>query len=119
MQFLKIVLLVWILTTSAFAIKGKCRALVLSGGGDKGSYQASAFITWTKLVPKDDLAYDVIAGVSVGSLNGSGLATYAPGDETEAAEWIFGVWNDLTSSDVFTNWPGGILEGIFFEQGLF
>jgi predicted patatin/cPLA2 family phospholipase len=92
---------------------------VLSGGGDKGSYQASAFITWTKIVQKIDLSYDVIAGVSVGSLNGSGLAAYEPGDETNAAEWIYGVWHDLSNNDVFSSWPGGILEGIFEEQGIF
>jgi predicted patatin/cPLA2 family phospholipase len=92
---------------------------VLSGGGDKGSYQASAFITFTQLIDKEDLAYDVVQGVSVGSLNGSGLASYAPGNETAAAEWIFGVWNDLRSSDVFTMWPGGIIEGIFEQQGIF
>ena len=119
MQVLKVAILVCILASSTFALNGKCRALVLSGGGDKGSYQASAFITWTKLVSQKDLSYDVIAGVSVGSLNGSGLATFAPGDERKAADWIFNVWNDLTSNDVFTNWPAGILEGIFFKQGLF
>ena len=97
----------------------KCRALVLSGGGDKGSYQAAAFIEFTKKLAKEDISYDVVAGVSVGSLNGSGLATYKPGDEKEAAEWILGVWNDLTSSDVFTNWPGGLVEGILDEQGIF
>lgn len=102
-----------------YAIDRKCRALVLSGGGDKGSYQAAAFIEWTKKLKPEDIAYDVIAGVSVGSLNGSGLATYKPGDEAAAAEWIYGVWNDLTSNDVFTNWPGGILEGVFDEQGIF
>lgn len=115
----KSILVLALLCVSALAIDGKCRALVLSGGGDKGSYQASAFITFTQLVAQQDLAYDVVAGVSVGSLNGSGLAAYAPGNETAAAEWIFGVWNDLSTSDVFTSWPGGILQGIFEEQGIF
>lgn len=116
---LKTLLLISLICSCAFAGDRKCRALVLSGGGDKGSYQASAFITFTKLIAQEDLAYDVVAGVSVGSLNGSGLASYAPGNETAAAEWIFGVWNDLTSKDVFTSWPGGIIEGLTEQQGIF
>lgn len=116
---IKLVLFLAVLCITATAIDGKCRALVLSGGGDKGSYQASAFITWTKIVAQEDLSYDVIAGVSVGSLNGSGLASYAPGNETAAAEWIYGVWQALSTNDVFTSWPGGILEGLFEQQGIF
>lgn len=119
MYNIRLVVLLALLWAGAFAIDGKCRALVLSGGGDKGSYQASVFITFTKLIAEQDLTYDVVAGVSVGSLNGSGLASYAPGNETAAAEWIFGVWNDLTTSDVFTSWPGGIIQGLFWEQGIF
>ena len=119
MSKIGIFLLVAFLSIGALAIDGKCRALVLSGGGDKGSYQAAVFITFTNLLAQLDIAYDVIGGVSVGALNGSGLGTYLPGNETAAAEWLFGVWNDVTEKDVFTNWPGGILEGLFLKQGVF
>lgn len=116
-QIAIILLVLWISCINAD--QDKCRALVLSGGGDKGSYQAAAFIEFTNRLAVEDVSYDVVAGVSVGSLNGSGLGTYKAGDEAAAAEWILGIWNDVTTSDVFTNWPGGILEGVFLEQGIF
>ncbi len=44
--------LVLLLATHAAAADGKCRALVLSGGGDKGSYQASVLTTLIDLLPE-------------------------------------------------------------------
>ena len=68
---LKVILLIALVASHAIAINGKCRALVLSGGGDKGSYEAMAFKVWTELLSQEDMAYDVVTGVSAGSLNGS------------------------------------------------
>ncbi|WP_291785133.1 patatin-like phospholipase family protein [Cecembia sp.] len=53
----------------------KKTALVLSGGGFKGAFQVGALAylkeNWGKVVPgKPNMHFDVIAGVSVGSLNG-------------------------------------------------
>ena len=50
-------------------------ALVLSGGGFKGAFQIGALRylrqNWSKVQPgSNDMKFDVIAGVSVGSLNG-------------------------------------------------
>jgi len=116
----KALLLMAILCMGAMATTdGKCRALVLSGGGDKGSYQASVFITMNTRLDAADVAYDVIAGVSVGSLNGSMMATYAPGQEREASIAIKNIWDTLRGSNAFASWPGGILQGLFEEQGIF
>ena len=49
------------------------RALVLSGGGSKGSFQAGVLRTILDNEPNTD--YDIYAGVSVGALNCSKLAT--------------------------------------------
>lgn len=53
----------------------KKTALVLSGGGFKGAFQVGALAylkeNWTKIIPhKPNMHFDIIAGVSVGSLNG-------------------------------------------------
>jgi len=116
---LKVILLIVLVSSHALAINGKCRALVISGGGDKGSYEAAAFKTWTELLEQEDMAYDVITGVSAGSLNGSVIASFKPGDEKAAAELMVDVWTALQSTDAFTQWPGGVLQGLFEEQGIF
>ena len=116
---LKVILLVALAASSVVAINGKCRALVLSGGGDKGSYEAMAFKTWTELLSQEDMAYDVVTGVSAGTLNGGVISWFKPGDEKAAAEYVYNTWVNLKSTDAFTNWPGGILQGLFEEQGIF
>eukprot|EP00343_Euplotes_focardii_P000758 CAMPEP_0205800326 /NCGR_PEP_ID=MMETSP0205-20121125/1962_1 /ASSEMBLY_ACC=CAM_ASM_000278 /TAXON_ID=36767 /ORGANISM="Euplotes focardii, Strain TN1" /LENGTH=337 /DNA_ID=CAMNT_0053063257 /DNA_START=32 /DNA_END=1042 /DNA_ORIENTATION=- len=97
----------------------KCRALALSGGGDKGSYQASVFIEFTNLLSKEDISYDVVTGASAGSLNGAGISLFAAGDEDQAAIFIYGLWHTITTSDILKMWDGGILEGIFIKPGIF
>lgn len=91
----------------------------MSGGGDKGSYQASVFIEFTNLLPPEEVSYDVVTGASAGSLNGVGLSLFAPGEEADAAIFIYGLWNSITASDIFENWRFGIIEGLFFRSGIF
>ena len=53
-------------------------ALALSGGGSKGSYQAGVLYG---LVMNDEdkskYAYDIISGVSAGSINAFGMSLFA------------------------------------------
>lgn len=39
-----------------------------------------------------EFEYDVVAGVSIGSINASGLAMFEVGDEVSAADYIYGTW---------------------------
>lgn len=91
----------------------------MSGGGDKGSYEASVFIEFTNLLPKEDVTYDVITGASAGSLNGAGLSLFAPGDEADAAVFIYGLWNSITTKDILENWDEGIAKALFNKGGIF
>eukprot|EP00344_Euplotes_crassus_P007972 CAMPEP_0196994324 /NCGR_PEP_ID=MMETSP1380-20130617/631_1 /TAXON_ID=5936 /ORGANISM="Euplotes crassus, Strain CT5" /LENGTH=370 /DNA_ID=CAMNT_0042409663 /DNA_START=14 /DNA_END=1126 /DNA_ORIENTATION=- len=116
---IKVVLLIALVASQAMAGNRKCRALVMSGGGDKGSYEAQAVKVWTDLLSKEDMSYDVITGVSAGSLNGSFLGSYKPGDESEGADKMLETWQALKPKDAFKMWPGGVLEGIFQKQGIF
>lgn len=112
--------LVLILSIIGFAkaINGKCRALVLSGGGDMGSYEAAVFITLTNLLPKEDIAYDVLTGVSAGSLNAMGLSAFAPLESEEAAAFLYSLWASVSGKDVYDFWPGGIFAGLFEHGGV-
>lgn len=97
----------------------KCRALVLAGGGSLGAYEAAVFLGLVNNLPAEDVSYDVISGVSAGSLNALGLSAFEPSDVDEAAEFVYGLWNSIPMYNAYQNWPGGILEGLFFKQGIF
>ena len=66
-------------------------ALVLSGGGAKGAFQVGAL----RYLHEQGYTWDVIAGVSVGALNGTMLAMDAF-DELEA------LWRTVTPAQVLT-----------------
>jgi len=70
----------------------KKTALVLSGGGAKGAFQCGA-----EKYAREVKGYkwDIIAGVSVGALNGCMLAM-------EKYERLFEVWNTITDDQVYT-----------------
>jgi NTE family protein len=73
------------------------RALVLSGGGAKGAFQFGAIRYIESVVKTENPGYnfDIIAGVSVGSLNGVMLAMNKY-DELEK------LWDTITNEDVYT-----------------
>lgn len=108
----------YILSMSIEHNRKKCRALVLEGGGDKGSYQVGVLKSFVENLPKVDVMYDVVTGVSVGSINAAGLALHKIGDEKEAINWMYGLWHTLGVTDIYINWPLGIFQGLFFEEGL-
>lgn len=64
-------------------------ALVLSGGGAKGAFQAGAL----EVLRESGFRFDVISGMSVGSLNGAMLAT-------GQLEELIDVWHGITADKV-------------------
>ena len=82
-----------------------CRALAMSGGGSKGSYEAGVLYGLVTNDPdKANYAYDVVTGVSAGSINSVGVSLFAPGDETNMVQFLSDTWANLKEKDVFTNW---------------
>jgi predicted acylesterase/phospholipase RssA len=68
-----------LLTSQATAQTGKvCRALVMSGGANKGAYEAGVVHGLSHLLNGTDAYYDVVSGVSAGSLNSAAMAMWAP-----------------------------------------
>lgn len=70
-------------------------ALVLSGGGFSGAFQIGAlkylYDNWDELFPDHEKHFDVIAGVSVGSLNGYFVAA-------EEFERLCELWEEMKDS---------------------
>lgn len=86
------------------------RALILAGGGAKGSYEVGGLRKW---IVEDGLNYKIIVGNSVGCINGVKLA-HAPWAEGNAAlaeetkeltDW----WSQLDNDKIFRKrWPWGL-----------
>jgi len=84
------------------------RALVLSGGGAKGSWQVGAC---QHLIVERGLWFDVIAGVSAGAVNAATLAQARDPDELAAElEHLRSVWLGLRGSrDIYRRrWLGAL-----------
>ena len=74
---------------------------------------------FTHLLDQDS-DYDVITGVSVGSINSFGLALTEKGDFNTQANILGSLWSTLKQSDVFRGWwPFGILQGLIAGNSLF
>jgi predicted acylesterase/phospholipase RssA len=85
------------------------KALVLSGGANKGRYQ-SAVIKY--LLQDLKIDYNIFAGVSVGSLNCSFLAQYE--DQVKASNDLETLWNSINNSKIYKSWfPFGPLHAIW------
>ena len=77
-------------------------ALVLSGGGARGAYQAGVLrgLVELGLVPSGPSPFEIIVGSSAGSINAGMLAAHAD-NLAEGVERLVGVWSTITAQDVF------------------
>ena len=66
-----------------------------------------------------DHAYDAVSGVSGGAINAVMLASYAKGDESSAVTRMLQFWKDAANTDLYKNWFGGVVRGLFFEGGVY
>jgi NTE family protein len=88
------------------------RALVLSGGGSKGSFQIGVL---KKLVESDPRGYDLVCGVSVGAINAAGLAMFSKQHYPEAVAYMEKMWREkVRTSAIYKRWcPFGRLEALW------
>jgi len=85
------------------------RALVLSGGGVKGSYQVGAL---KHLIGELGITYDIVCGVSVGALNVSFLSMFK--NDLEGFTQLLKFWQSLDSSKIYKRWfPFGKLHALW------
>jgi len=111
--------------SAAYCDPGKKRALVLSGGGLKGAFQAGAIYHF---VVHRSCDFNEIAGVSVGSLNAVILAQAERDENPDAslknmagqAEKLVDVWQSIRSSRQILKprWPGWMW-ALAIRYGLF
>lgn len=87
------------------------RSLCLSGGGAYGAYQVGVIKRLTEL----GRTWDLVAGVSVGSINGTMIAMYPPVQQATAAQLLEQFWNTMTGNgSVYKRWfPFGKLHSLW------
>lgn len=73
-------------------------ALVLSGGGARGAYQAGVLRGIGRLLP--ELRVPILVGVSAGGINTAFLAAH-PAPLGEASAALAGIWRGLSTENVF------------------
>lgn len=91
------------------------RALVLSGGGAKGAYQAGAL---NYILGEKKRRYDLYAGVSVGAINSLALAQYKTGSEEQAALLLDALWHNIRTDKVYKGRPLG-WASVVFEPSIY
>ena len=78
---MKAIVLAAVLALFSEAAEDVCRALVLSGGGANGSWEAGVLWGLTHYGDPADFAYDWISGISAGAINTACLSGWAKGEE--------------------------------------
>ena len=96
----------------------KCRVLSLSGGGSKGAYEVGAIHSIVNSLEAPHNHYDVVSGVSVGAINAAGVALFDKDHEKDMADYLVGLWSNLTSDQVWQWWPSWCpVDGLTHESG--
>ena len=78
-------------------VSKSCNILSLSGGGAHGAFQAGVL----NKLHKQNRKWDIITGISIGSINGMMLGMHSPENQTLGMKLIKDVWFNLTSYDVY------------------
>jgi len=84
----------------------KKRALVLSGGGNRGAYEVGVL---KHLILNKNRRYDTIIGVSVGALNASFLSQYNKNEQDIAIKNLENLWKNIKKEDVYSFWNNSIV----------
>ena len=78
-----------------------CRALVMSGGGNNGAWEAGILWGLANYGNETDFYYDIMTGVSAGAINAAGAAGFAPNDVKNTAQFLSDTWASLTTDQIW------------------
>jgi len=97
----------------------KCMALAMSGGGTLGAYEAGALWgMYYGLADKKEMEYDVVTGVSAGSINLGLVSVYPKGQEEAMVNDLSHRWESLKQDDLYVDWTLGKVRGVTDKSGL-
>ena len=87
------------LIVSYLHLSSACKVLSLSGGGPLGSFEMGIAST---LMENYDGNWDIITGVSAGSINAAYLSTITKGDEKSFIQDYKKLWLSTTNEQVYS-----------------
>ena len=102
----------------------KCHVLALQGGGDQGAYQAGALKGLAYNLPESERTWNIVTGISAGTLNGAGFSLFPSGKEIDAVDFLINVWKGIEDKNhIYQNWePYGVfgpVYALFKESGIY
>jgi len=96
------------------------QVLVHSGGGANGAWGLGVMKYLVNNLGRD---WSIMAGTSVGALNGAGMAMYSVGQAKEGITNLLRIWSEVTPDGIYKHWwPGGTigdLSGLLWKTGLY
>mmetsp|Transcript_44932 Transcript_44932/g.51620 ORF Transcript_44932/g.51620 Transcript_44932/m.51620 type:complete len:348 (-) Transcript_44932:211-1254(-) len=101
----------------AIETDGKCRGLALEGGGTNGAFQAGAIKGLIENQDKTESNWDVVSGVSAGSLNSIAFTMHPKGSEMDAVGVMYDIWHNFRQENVYNDWPFGIYVAWLLHSG--
>ena len=99
----------------------KCRALALRGGGTKGNYEVGVLKSFLANLPAEEIAYDVVVGVSIGAVNAGTIGIFEKGIVMAAFAHLVVYWCILKTDEIFLKWShwgplAGFWKNSFFDM---
>lgn len=108
------------LSGTAFGLSDKCYSLSMEGGGTHGAYEAGVLWSYVNNIPAEERQWNIITGISTGSLNSRVCAQFEYGDELNMADKVVNTWMSLDKmSLIATKWHFGSYYSLFFEPSLY
>ena len=66
------------------------------------------------------MKYNIITGISIGSVNAGLLSQFPIGEEQAMASYLVDLWQSINgTSDIYVEWGGGLIDGLLFQRGLY
>ena len=97
-----------------------CRAIALEGGGSHGAYEAGVVWALVNLTAPGETSWNIISGISAGALNTAAMIQFPFGQELPMSNFLLNMWKSVNgSSDFYVEWPGGLVAGLLFHQGIY
>ena len=92
----------------------------MQGGGSKGAFEIGALWGLVKNDPQPEkYEWDVVTGVSGGSLNTAIVTGFAIGEEEKMVEYASDLFSNTENSDAYKMWKlGGLIRGLTDKGGL-
>ena len=109
-----------ILATAVVAGKkdNKCHALAMSGGANNGAWEIGVMWGLAHYGEPEDYEWDVVSGVSAGSINAMYMSVWAPEDVVKMTEALSDVMARTLTHETWKNWKLGPLWGFWMKAGL-